>query len=176
MTKGKTTIIGILGIIIIVIIAGVWASGLLKFEEEPSEEEPEEEKNNPPTILTQDINISTVDEFYSINYNCTDPDGDTIIWTLGGNASWLTIDSNGWLNGTPSKLRVGNFNVWINVSDGKGGTDSHYFILKVNAPTKLNIPPVPEIPEIPEGTPHGWIRKLPLINLFDLLFLLIMKL
>jgi hypothetical protein len=64
--------------------------------------------NTPPSITTTDDESANEDEFYSVDYNATDGQGDPLNWNLTTNASWLSINSTyGWLNGTPTNADVG---------------------------------------------------------------------
>ncbi|NPA74606.1 MAG: hypothetical protein GXO25_00820, partial [Euryarchaeota archaeon] len=94
--------------------------------------------NDAPVITTTDITTATQDELYSVKYNATDADGDTLTWALKTNATWLTL-SGSTLSGTPSNADVGIYWVNISVSDGNGGVDWHNFTLTVR---NVNDPPV----------------------------------
>ncbi|MFW3146380.1 MAG: putative Ig domain-containing protein [Thermoplasmatota archaeon] len=104
--------------------------------------------NDPPVITTSDKYNATEGALYSNRYSASDidPTNDTLTWHLDTNASgWLTIDGNtGLLSGTPGYDQSGTY--WINVSvnDGKGGKDSHYFMLEVTDAEEPppNTPPV----------------------------------
>jgi len=89
--------------------------------------------NLPPSITTTDVTSINEDETYFVDYNAYDTDGDTLIWSIFTNASFLTIDtSTGQVSGTPSNDDVGTY--WVNttVDDGNGGTDWTNFTLTVN--------------------------------------------
>ncbi len=86
--------------------------------------------NDVPVIATTDIITATEGVFYSVDYNATDIDLDTLIWTLTTNASWLSIVAgDGILSGTPTGAGI----YWVNVTvdDGKGGLDWSNFTLTV---------------------------------------------
>jgi len=73
---------------------------------------------------------------YVRDFNGTDPDGDTLVWSISTNASWLTIGSaNGTVWGVaPPDIR--SFYANLSVSDGLGGIDFRNFSLAV-----VNRPP-----------------------------------
>lgn len=89
-------------------------------------------QNSPPLITTSDVTTVIEDVQYSVPYNYTDPDNDTVTWNFDTNATWLFWGaSNHTLYGTPGNGDVGQYWVRINISDGKGGLDEHYFLLTV---------------------------------------------
>jgi hypothetical protein len=93
--------------------------------------------NNPPVINTTDVVSTFEDTLYSVDYNFTDSDLDTVLWNLSTNATWLSIDPiTGLLFGTSTNSDVGSYWVNVSVDDGDGGVDSHNFSLVV-----INVPP-----------------------------------
>lgn len=102
--------------------------------------------NDPPKIITEDVYIAYVNTLYLVDYNATDidPTNDILTWSLASNASdWLTIDSiSGILSGTPLSEDAGNYWINVTVSDGKSGSNSHYFILIVKSVPISNQNPV----------------------------------
>ncbi|MEE9151769.1 MAG: putative Ig domain-containing protein, partial [Thermoplasmata archaeon] len=75
-------------------------------------------------------------EVYSVDYDATDNDQDTLTWTLNTNANWLGIDSSsGILSGTPDSNNVGLFSVRVSVLDGNSGSDFTNFTLQVLSDT-----------------------------------------
>jgi hypothetical protein len=86
----------------------------------------------PPQITTTDVTAVDEDSMYSVDYNASDADLDTLTWDLDTNATFLGIDTdNGWLNGTPANDDVGTF--WVNVSVSDGSEeDWSNFTLTVN--------------------------------------------
>jgi hypothetical protein len=94
--------------------------------------------NTPLTITTEDVTIIDEDVHYSNDYNTDDDGQGRITWILETNATWLFIDGNGWLNGTPDDIDVGNYWVIVSVDDGNGGQDHHDFTLTViNTPLMI---------------------------------------
>jgi len=83
--------------------------------------------NDQPVITTADLNNATEADAYSVDYDATDIDVDTLIWSLITNADWLSIDTaTGILSGT---AQPGTFTVRVMVSDGNGGGDFSSFTL-----------------------------------------------
>lgn len=99
-------------------------------------------ENDDPEIITNDDTTAIEDELYYVDYNATDidPTNDDLNWSLDTNATWLGInETTGILSGTPINDEVGFYWVYVNVTDGNDGNDSHYFILTVE---DYNDPPV----------------------------------
>ncbi len=103
--------------------------------------------NDPPTITTKDVDTATQDVLYSVTYNATDPDGDSLTWHLKTDAAWLTL-AGSTLYGTPTNADVGTYWVNVSVSDGHGGIDWHNFTLTV---INVNDPPVISNFTVPDG-------------------------
>jgi predicted transcriptional regulator len=110
--------------------------------------------NDDPIITVNDVVLIVEDEYYEVDYEAVDIDGETNFqWFLNTNASWLSIDKNkGILSGYPLNEHVGISYVNVTVTDSSGGSDSHNFTLKV---INNNDPPVwvdvPGNEEIKEG-------------------------
>ncbi len=99
---------------------------------------------NPPIINVSDVKIATEGTLYYVDYDAiysTHVPGNAISgWKLTTNASsWLVIDSNGVLSGTPSNTDVGSYWVNVTVTDLYAGNDSHNFTLTV---LDINYPPI----------------------------------
>ena len=96
--------------------------------------------NDPPVITTEDDPTAVEDELYSVDYEATDDEGDTLTWSLDTNATFLSIASDtGVLSGTPVNADVGSYWVNVSVDDGNDGYDFSNFILTV---INVNDPPV----------------------------------
>jgi len=73
--------------------------------------------NQPPTITSTAITTATVGQAYSYDVEATDPDGDTLTYSLVGPPAGMTINfSTGLIAWTPTTS--GNYNVIVSVSDG----------------------------------------------------------
>ena len=60
----------------------------------------------------------------TLSGSATDANGDTLTYSAVAGPSWLSIASSGALSGTPANADVGNNSWSVQVSDGKGGTDT----------------------------------------------------
>jgi len=80
--------------------------------------------NQNPTISGSPPTSATVGQAYSFKATATDPDNDTLTYSVANQPAWLSINSStGVLSGTPTA--AGSFNnITITVSDGKGGSAS----------------------------------------------------
>jgi len=88
--------------------------------------------NDPPVITTVDTTTAVADVLYLVDYESTDVDGGTPIWSLVTNASFLGMDVNtGVLSGTPLNADVGSYSVNVSVSDGFDSSDFSNFSLTV---------------------------------------------
>jgi uncharacterized protein YjdB len=68
---------------------------------------------------------------YTYNVNGTDPDGDTLIYSLTTNPADLTINSTtGVISWTPASTQIGDHNVTVKVSDG-ALSDTQGFVITV---------------------------------------------
>jgi hypothetical protein len=94
--------------------------------------------NNPPAFITDPISKpnATQGEAYSgtIASDASDPDADTLTFTKTSGPSWLSVASNGALIGTPAAANVGTNSFTVNVSDGRGGSDTATLQFTVLAP------------------------------------------
>jgi len=111
--------------------------------------------NDMPAITTSPAMVATQGAEYLVDFNATDIDvGDTLTWTLGTNADWLTINATtGVLSGTPAEKDVGAVWVEVTVADAAGANMSLGYLLSVQ---NVNDGPVwasvPSNYNITEGT------------------------
>jgi hypothetical protein len=90
--------------------------------------------NNPPTITSAAVTTGTEGVPYSYDVDASDPDGDTLTYSLTTAPSGMTIDSaTGLVSWTPSGTQAGSHAVTVEVSDGRGGTDTQSFAITVEA-------------------------------------------
>jgi hypothetical protein len=115
--------------------------------------------NHAPTITTSPVTAATADSLYSVQYQATDPDGDSLSWNMTSNASWLNMTSDGLLSGTPSSSDSGTYVIAISVSDGKGGTASLTFELTVSAKHLISWTNVPGNANLTEGDNYTFTAK-----------------
>ena len=86
--------------------------------------------NHSPTITSTEITTATVGVVYTYDVDATDPDGDTLIYSLTIKPADMTIDSvTGVINWTPDT--IGGYDVIVNVEDGTLN-DIQSFIIKVS--------------------------------------------
>jgi hypothetical protein len=87
--------------------------------------------NHPPHITSSNIMAVPEDSLYSNTYSAADPDGDTLIWELETNATFLSLVGS-TLQGTPDDKDIGGH--WVNVSVSDGSMSDHTnFTLVVQA-------------------------------------------
>jgi len=80
-------------------------------------EEESEPTNQAPNITSTPITTATVDVLYTYNVNATDPDGDTLTYSLTTSPTGMTINSStGLISWTPTS--TGDYDVTVRVSDG----------------------------------------------------------
>jgi hypothetical protein len=97
--------------------------------------------NRAPTISGTPNTSVTVGQAYNFRPTGSDPDGNTLQWSITGKPSWLNFSATtGRLNGTPTAADVGSSRMTITVSDGTLSASLPAFTLQVNA--AANLPPV----------------------------------
>lgn len=96
--------------------------------------------NRAPTISGNGAATLVVANPYSFTPTASDPDGDTLSFTITGKPAWATFSSTtGALSGTPSAAQAGVYNVTISVSDGSLQASMSFAITVNPAPS----PPPP---------------------------------
>jgi len=97
---------------------------------------PQPPVNNPPVISGSPETALVVGTPWSFTPTVSDPDGDTLTFSVTGKPSWLSFaTSNGRLSGTPSSADIGvHEGIQISVSDGKATVSLEPFSLTVSAP------------------------------------------
>jgi hypothetical protein len=89
--------------------------------------------NQSPTITSTPITTATVAAAYAYNVNATDPDGDTLTYSLTTKPSGMIINSStGLITWTPTA--IGDYNVTIEVSDGVVAVTQSFTITVSAAP------------------------------------------
>lgn len=96
-------------------------------------------ENAPPQITSRPRTLfGAVGQPFGYNLNATDPNGDTLTYTLIEGPPWLSLQAaTGFLRGTPTA--EGEYAVTVRVSDGRGGWAEQSFTLVV-APGELVLP------------------------------------
>ena len=108
--------------------------------------------NQPPTISGTAATNVTSGQAYAFQPTASDPDGQTLTFSIAGKPSWATFNSaTGLLSGTPAAANAGRYaNIVISVSDGTASASLGAFSITVSAPP--NNPPSNTPPTI-SGTP-----------------------
>ena len=98
-----------------------------------SSQAPPPTTNNPPTISGSPATAVTQDQPYLFTPVASDPDGDTLTYTLTNQPLWAEFDPDtGSLTGTPSDAHIGKtLDVTITVSDGNATASLAPFDLEV---------------------------------------------
>ncbi len=103
--------------------------------------------NDPPEISTENVIEALEDQYFQVDYDHIDIDGEDVTWTLVTDADWLSLDPiSGILNGTPSNDDVGSYDVNIKAEDPRGLFNSTEFQLTV-----LNVNDIPVWVDVPEN-------------------------
>ena len=91
-------------------------------------------QNVPPTIAGSPSSSVLEGEQYDFTPSATDPDGDSLEFTISRKPSWATFDpATGRLSGTPDGEDVGNFtNISISVSDSQAAASLGNFSITVD--------------------------------------------
>jgi hypothetical protein len=91
--------------------------------------------NQAPTISGTPTTMVMQGNAYSFTPSASDPDGNTLTFTVANLPGWATFNSTtGRVSGTPSAAEVGTYgNVTINVSDGSANASLAAFSIQVVA-------------------------------------------
>jgi hypothetical protein len=94
-----------------------------------------ESSNHAPTIAGQPGASVVPASGYSFKPSATDPDGDTLSFSIEGKPAWASFDAaTGALSGTPSAADVGTYDdIVISVSDGDATAELPAFAIAVEA-------------------------------------------
>lgn len=89
--------------------------------------------NSAPTISGTPPNEARIGQQYSFNPSSSDPDGDTLTFTISNKPSWANFNtSTGRLVGTPVAGDEGTYsNIRITVSDGSASVSTPQFAINV---------------------------------------------
>ncbi|GJD22740.1 hypothetical protein RIVM261_076960 [Rivularia sp. IAM M-261] len=79
---------------------------------------------------------------YTYQVEATDSDGDTLTYTLLSSPQGTEIDENGLISFTPSGILKPFYDLTVEVSDGRGGTDSQAFTIEITPTPKNNNPQI----------------------------------
>jgi RHS repeat-associated protein len=98
--------------------------------------------NEPPHITSQPVTSGTVGQAYSYQVTATDPENDTLSYSLTASPSGMTINASSGLIQWTLPSTGGPFAVTVNVSDGKGGAASQPFQLALNHHPQVTTTPI----------------------------------
>ena len=109
--------------------------------------------NRPPTITGTPPTSVTVGTAYSFQPTASDPDGNTLTFSITNRPSWATFSTTtGRLQGTPTSSNVGTFsNIVIGVSDGQATAQLAAFSIVVSS--------APNRPPVISGTPSTTVMS-----------------
>jgi len=108
--------------------------------------------NETPILTSDPITVATVGMLYAYDVNATDPDGDTLTYSLAVKPGGMSINSaNGVINWTPVPTQVGDNPVVVKVSDGSLSITQN-FTIKVSKPSPTPINHAPDIYSTPVTT------------------------
>jgi len=97
-------------------------------------------KNDPPSFTSTPITTANEDSLYTYSAHAYDPNGDLVYYTLISAPANMSINStSGLITWTPDDIDVGQNQVSIQATDGKGGIDLQAYTLNV---INVNDPPV----------------------------------
>jgi len=91
--------------------------------------------NTPPTISGSPTTSVTPGQAYSFRPTASDPDGQTLTFSISGKPSWASFSTaTGQLSGTPASTAAGTYsNIVISVSDGVASASLPAFSITVVA-------------------------------------------
>ncbi|SPD72164.1 hypothetical protein PITCH_A1230001 [uncultured Desulfobacterium sp.] len=97
--------------------------------------------NYAPAIYSFPVVNGTVGVIYNYDVNATDPNGNTLTYSLSTSPSGMTIDqATGLIAWVPQA--EGTYDVTVDVQDGNGGADAQSFTITVEELPVLNYPPL----------------------------------
>lgn len=101
------------------------------------------EMNHPPLVDQVEKQIIKADSQLVLAIQASDPDGDELIYKLEDNRNWISIDDDGKILINPKSNNIGNYEVFVSVSDGKDNTiiiiDLEVIRNEIQLPNKLDI-------------------------------------
>ncbi|MEN8444657.1 MAG: SdrD B-like domain-containing protein, partial [Cyanobacteria bacterium J06555_13] len=98
-------------------------------------------ENRPPEFTSSPVVVATEGAEYSYQPTATDPDNDSLTFSLVSGPEGLTIESEtGLLLWTPKATQIQSTPITIQVSDGSGATATQTFSIEVQARTTNNAP------------------------------------
>jgi hypothetical protein len=104
--------------------------------------------NEIPILTGQADTTALEDELYSYTIQASDPNGDTLSYTLVTGPDSMSVNAtSGLVQWTPAQSNVGSHSISIRIDDGKNGTNLHNYTLVVS-----NTNDAPLISSTPDST------------------------
>jgi len=101
--------------------------------------------NQPPRITSQPTSTATAGRPYAYQISATDPDGDPLVYELGQSPNEMTISATGRIEWAVPAGTSGQFDVEIEVTDGRGGYAYQSYMIGVgeegNRPPRITSTP-----------------------------------
>jgi RHS repeat-associated protein len=96
--------------------------------------------NHPPSITSNPPQAATVGKLYAYDLQGSDPDNDSLVWSLDASPTGMSIDPNlGTLRWTPTADQLGSQSVVVRASDPYGGFATQSYTVTVRS---VNLPPM----------------------------------
>lgn len=110
--------------------------------------------NSPPQISGNPATSVTENQAYSFTPSASDPDGDTLTFSISGRPGWASFNAaNGQLSGTPASGDAGTYSgISISVSDGSASATLPTFSIVVIEEQSNEAPQI-------SGTPPGSVNE-----------------
>lgn len=98
--------------------------------------------NQAPKITSTAVTTASVEKLYTYDVDASDVDsGDILSYALTALPAGMSINSQtGIINWTPTASQVGSQAITVNVTDGKGGSDSQSFTISVSLADQTTVP------------------------------------
>lgn len=117
------------------------------------------EDNHPPDFTSTPVTDAYEGIVYSYTVEAEDIDGDELSFSMSTGPAWLSLSaasaSTAQLSGEPGSADVGDYDVTLEVSDGRGGVTTQSFIVTVQANEPPIITSTPSI-TADEAVPYGY--------------------
>ncbi len=87
--------------------------------------------NHSVVISSEPITQAIAEQLYTYQVVASDPDGDTLQYSLGFHPQGMTISVEGAVTWTPTREQAGSHDVRVDVDDGRGGFVSQLYVVSV---------------------------------------------
>ncbi|MEM6398797.1 MAG: Ig-like domain-containing protein [Cyanobacteria bacterium P01_D01_bin.116] len=87
--------------------------------------------NTPPQIVSTAVTRAAVNQDYKYQIVATDPENDTLTYSLGNSPAGMTVSENGLITWTPEENQLQDVNVSVFVTDAQGATSSQSFTIEI---------------------------------------------